>query len=254
MSVRRMTAIVTSGILLCVLLLSCARAGVTDVTEADFEVSGLWLLEAVDGLDLPADVPSQDGCIGTVLGGELTLNVAMSDVLPLYSWSAGGGPERCGETVNEGVQLDDDFGSWTRGESTIHFRRYQSEDRYVGQLVGTGGVQSLLSLQRGAHTYTFRHLRRSDAPIGYIQATVVDETGALIDGAILKFLAPDGLITGGTTPLSGTFTTSGPPGEWQVTVTPPIGYLVPAAQPNPVHVTMFARATAQVRFELARSP
>lgn len=253
MSVRRMATLVKAGILACVILASCIRAGVTDVTEADFEVSGRWVLESVDGLELPADVPSHDGCVATVLGGELSLSVAKGEVLPLYIWSAGG-PERCGSTVKESVRLDDDFGSWTRRESTIHFRRYQSEDRYPGEMVGTGDLQSLLSFRRGSHTYSFRHLRRSDAPRGYIQVTVVDESGVLVDGAKLNFLAPDGLQSGGTTPLSGTFTTTGPPGEWQVTVTPPIGYVVPAAQPNPVRITMAANAMAHVRFELARSP
>jgi hypothetical protein len=150
------------------------------------------------------------------------------------------------------VRIGDDFGSWSREGTSMHFSSRKSRGNYTGEI--NVGPPLRLTIDDGEHTYTFRQARREGDPHGLVAVQAVDQFDAPVAGVALIFRTPDGIPAGGTTPSSGSFMTSGSPGTWGLTVTPPAGHVVPEHQPNPIEFTVTADEITQIRFELERLP
>ncbi len=88
--------------------------------------------------------------------------------------------------------------------------------------------------------YRFRRVRTPGQPGGYLSVALVEATGALVAGGTAAVAAPDGIVTDAGFSGYRPFVTSGPPGEWTVTVVPPTGYALASGQPNPARVAVTA--------------
>jgi len=89
--------------------------------------------------------------------------------------------------------------------------------------------------------------------VGSLAVEVV-EGGSLIAGAGVVIRSPDGEIARYTTSADRPLATSGIPGTWTVTVTPPSTYMVLTSQPNPVAVSVSRGQRTNVRVALERAP
>jgi hypothetical protein len=72
---------------------------------------------------------------------------------------------------------------------------------------------------------------------GLLRLRAEDEGGQGVGGVGVKIEYPrDVLSLSFTTDTQGRLHTSGPKGTWQLTITPPAGYTVPASQANPFSI------------------
>lgn len=192
------------------------------------ELTGIYLLESVDGSPLPQPVAPVLACPKGQMSGELHLNPGGVDYLPLYSWSICLVPGTTGDLT--------DFGEWNGNVNQLWLKSERGRATYPAQPSGSGGSAVTLSFLQDGHAFVFRLVRRNDAPTGVLEVSVFDETGNWVNGAQLLFLTGDGLPAGGTTNNNRALGGLGAVGAWSVTVTPPQGYVVPPAQPNPISV------------------
>jgi hypothetical protein len=88
---------------------------------------------------------------------------------------------------------------------------------------------------------------------GRLTVEVRDAAGR-VPGALLNLRSPEGEVSRFTTFSDRAMTTSGRPGTWQVSVTPPSTHTVPATQPNPVSVPVARGENRTLEITLARKP
>lgn len=201
------------------------------------DVTGAYLLEAIDGAPVP-----ENGAMS------LDLHPEIGETLPLYGWRAGLTAAGAGE---------DDFGRWALGAggTRVRFHSQRGLAPYESPIArGAGGAGVRVEVRgRGGRVYTFRRVRPFDGPQGSLRVSVVDGAAARVAGARLLFRAPDGLTEPAASSEGAPYTTSGPPGEWTVAITPPSGYALAAGQTNPARATVVVNQTVTVQVTLARS-
>jgi hypothetical protein len=237
--------------MLLVLSVACSGSAVDPGVE---DVSGTYVLDRVDGASLPVRITGEGGCEPTITDGRLDLDPAFSDRRPLYGWRAHGAP--CASDprpLADASVIARDAGEWTLRGDEVRFASVQGRGRYAAALArGPGGAAFMVEL--GGRSYAFRQVSRSGDPTSAVVVIVVDEVGRPVDGVPLLFGAPGGLVLRGASNVAVPFGTSGPPGTWTVTVTPPAGYVVAPGHPNPVTVTVAGGAQAEVRIVLSTVP
>lgn len=141
-----------------------------------------------------------------------------------------------------------DVGDWAIVSERVEFRSAAGNGRYNpalrrGSDAAAAPVLDVPAAGVSGGTYTFRRIRKSNGPAAFLSVAVVDTMGALVAGGSAELTAPDSITT--TAGFSGfrSFVTSGPPGEWTVTVIPAGGYRLAPGQANPVRVVVPAGAT-----------
>jgi hypothetical protein len=221
---------------------ACALIAVTSCVNSvggkdDQErVAGVYLLQSVDGVAMPAPVAPQQGCSRTVQKGNFTISVAGPDVVPQYDWSIAI-PAAC-QPVPSGVdQGGDDVGNWGFQTSTqLAFHSLMGRASYGGTLQETSGNPPAITFSYSGNSYRFVRVMRFDDPQGVVYVDVADQFGQPVPGVVLAFTFANGLEGGGTTPASGELGARGIVGQCKISITPAAGYAVPASQPNPMSV------------------
>jgi hypothetical protein len=222
------------------LLLLASTACVDSVgNRADEDrISGVYVVQSVDGVAMPTPLAPQQGCNRTV--GESILNVSAGgrDVAPEYDWSITINAD-C-QPVPSGVyQGGDDVGVWRFAQSSqLSFSSLMGRGSYSAALEETPGNPPAITLANAGNSYRFVRIMRFDDPQGVVYIDVVDQSGQRVRGVVLIFTFANGLKNGGTTPDSGELGVRGVVGECKISITPPAGYAVPASQPNPLSVTV----------------
>jgi hypothetical protein len=232
---------------------ACSTTAPT-VTPFDIPgISGIYVLDKIDGNSLPIKLASENGCERTATIGSLHLDPAGVDFEPLYGWSIGVSisctPVPSG--VNQGYA---DFGAWGGTRTSLTFTSDKGRGSYTGTPSSVGTSPITVGINQDGHQYSFRLVRRSDAELGSVAVSVLDESGAWVNFAILSFVTGDGLISGGTTNNDRAFGTSGAAGSWTITVTPPSGYTVPSSQPNPVTINVSPKSDLKLTMTLHKLP
>lgn len=202
-------------------------------------IKGGYTLESVNGKLLPAEIAVTVGCTRTVTRGGLDLTGPTVDVRPLYS-SEILTPTSCQPGSPNPTAFIEDFGTWTFDAPTVHFASQKGRGNYSGTQQSTGS-ETILTIEIDGNSYVFR--RSPETPKGILFVTFVDQTNAPVNGVTVRFGFPDGGTGGGTTQTDGQFGTSGTAGVWNVTITPPFGYIVPTSQANPFQVNVPASVT-----------
>jgi hypothetical protein len=90
----------------------------------------------------------------------------------------------------------------------------------------TGNPPAITFLNLG-NSYRFVRVVRWDDPQGYVDVSVVDQSGQRVPGVVLVFTFANGIEGGGTTPDSGEFATGGVVSQCSISITPPAGYALP---------------------------
>jgi hypothetical protein len=220
--------------------------------EDQERISGVYILQSVDGVAIPAPIAPQQGCNRTVQKGIFTISVGGPDVAPAYSWSIAIGAD-C-EPVPSGVyQGGDDVGAWRfRQSSQLWFASVMGQGSYSAALEETAGNPPAITFANAGNSYRFVRISRWDDPRGVVYVNVADQTGQPVPGAVLIFTFANTLQLGGTTPESGEVFAEGVVGECKISITPPPGYAVPASQPNPVSVTIVEGQAPRVKVTLTK--
>ena len=229
---------------------SCVNSmGGTDDQE---RISGVYILQSVDGVAIPAPIVPQQGCNRTVQKGIFTISAAGPDVAPQYDWSIAI-PADC-QPVPSGVyQGGDDVGNWRFQKSTqLSFNSVMGLGSYSAALEETPGNSPAITFATAGNSYRFVRVMRFDDPQGVIFVDVVDQSGQPVRGVVLMFTFANGLEGGGTTPDSGEFGDRGVVGECKIGITPPAGYAVPASQPNPLSVTVLEGQAPHIKVTLTK--
>jgi hypothetical protein len=201
-------------------------------------IAGIYILESVDGVAIPAAIAPQQGCNRTVQKGIFTISMAGPDVAPQYDWSIAI-PADC-QPVPSGVyQGGDDVGNWKFQTSAgLAFYSMMGRGAYNAALVEASGNPPAITFTNAGNSYRFVRIMRFDDPQGVVYINVVDQFGQPVPGVVLSFTFANGLEAGGTTGDSGEFGVRGVVGECKVGIAPPAGYTAPASQPNPISVTV----------------
>lgn len=240
-----------SALMFCFLVL-CSCNIITGNKEGQGRISGLYVLERVNGIAIPAPVAPQQGCNGTATKGTLTISAAGPDVLPTYDWGISIRVD-CSPVPAGVVQGDDDVGTWRFESNTrLAFNSMKRHGAYSAALEETPGSPPAITLANLGDSYRFKLLVRPDDPQGVVFVKVVDQEGQPIAGVRLLFTFANGLQGGGTTPASGEFGTGGVVGECKISITPPVGYQVPSSQPNPVSVSVVQGPALRIQVSLVK--
>jgi hypothetical protein len=229
---------------------SCVnRLGGRDDRE---RIAGVYILQSVDGVAIPAAVAPEQGCNRTVQKGNLAISPGRGHLIPDYSW---GIPivADC-QPVPPGVnQGGDDVGFWRFQTSTqLGFESQKRRGNYSVQLEETAGNPPAITLATDRNSFRFVRVLRFDDPQGVIFVDVVDQFGQPVPGAGLIFTFANSLEDSGTTPDSGELGSNGIAGECTISIIPPAGYAVPASQPNPLTVTVVANEAPHVKVTLTK--
>ena len=221
--------------------------------KADQErIAGVYILETVDGVAIPAAIAPQQGCNRTVQKGIFTISASGRDVVPEYDWSIAI-PADC-QPVPSGVyQGGDDVGAWQfRQSSQLSFFSGMGRGAYSAALEETSGNPPAITFANAGNSYRFVRIMRFDDPQGVVYVDVVDQSGQPVRGVVLMFTFANGLVNGGTTSDSGELGLRGVVGECKISITPPAGYAVPASQPNPISVTVVKDQAPHVNATLTK--
>lgn len=219
-----------------VAILSCVNS-VGGRDDQD-RISGLYILESVDGVAIPVPLAAQQDCNRTVQKGIFTISREGSDHPPQYDWSIAI-PADCTPVPSQVDQGGDDVGNWSFKTSTaLSFFSLMDRGGYGASLEEVPGNPPAVTFAYGGNSYRFVRLMRFDDPQGVVYVSFVDQFGEPVAGVVTSFVFANGLEQGGTTPASGEFGNRGVVGECKIGFTPPSEYTVPASQPNPISVTV----------------
>jgi hypothetical protein len=236
------------ALLICVLALPSCIA-IFGYGDAEKRFAGLYILESVDGVALPAPLAPQQGCNRTVRKvGTFSLSPAGPDVVPMYDWEIKVDAD-C-QPVPTGVfQGESDVGNWRLHSTHASLNSLTGKGAYGADFEESSGPTPSVTLSYLGNSYRFR---RFDEPFGVVYVTVVDQFGQPVEPVILHFTFQHGLEGGGTIGPAYEFGTSGPVGECSIRMTPPPGYEVPASQPNPFTVTLVESPAIHVQAKLTK--
>jgi hypothetical protein len=215
-------------------------------------IAGVYILQSVDGVAIPAPIAPQQGCNRIVQNGTFTISAAGPDVVPEYDWSIAI-PADC-QPVPSGVyQGGDDVGAWQfRQSSQLSLASLMGRGSYSAALEETPGNPPAITFANAGNSYRFVRIMRFDDPQGVVYVDVVDQSGQPVRGVVLMFTFANGLEGGGTTPDSGELGLRGVVGECKISITPPAGYAVPASQPNPISVTVVEGQAPHIKATLTK--
>jgi hypothetical protein len=220
--------------------------------EDQQRISGVYVLERVDGAPIPASIAPQEGCNRTVRKGIFRITAGGVEVRPTYDWTVSIDAD-C-QPVPPGALLgDDDVGAWGFQQSTqLSFSSMMDHGSYSASLEEVPGNPPAITIINLGNSYRFVRVMRWDDPQGYVDVSVVDQAGQRVRGVVLIFTFANGIQGGGTTPDSGEFATGGVVGQCSISITPPAGYALPASQPNPISVTVVEDTSIQVQVTLTK--
>jgi hypothetical protein len=215
---------------------SCVNSAGTRADED--RISGVYVVQSVDGVAMPTPLAPQQGCNRIVGESILKVSAGSRDVAPEYDWSITIDAD-C-QPVPSGVyQGGGDVGVWRFAQSSqLAFSSLMGRGSYSAALEETPGNPPAITLANAGNSYRFVRIMRFDDPQGVVYLDVVDQSGQPVRGVALLITFANGLKNGGTTPDSGELGVRGVVGECTISITPPSGYAVPASQPNPFSVTV----------------
>lgn len=224
----------TAGFVLWLLALnSCINS--TGGRDDQERISGLYVLEQVNGQRIPATLPTQQGCGRTARNGILTISAAGPDVQPMYDWGVQFDTD-CDPAPSGVLRGIDDVGTWHYRSAQLSFNSLMGRGSYSAALQEVSGNPPAVTVVYQGDSYRYVRLMRWDDSQGVVFVRVVDQSGQPVAGVQLIFTFANGIQGGGTTPASGEFGTGGVVGECKIAITPGAGYEVAATQPNPVSV------------------
>lgn len=215
-------------------------------------ISGVYVLERVDGVQIPAPVAPQEGCNRTLRDGIMSISAGGSDLRPMYDWSFAIVTD-CDPVPPSVSQGTDDVGTWSFFPTTLSFKSMKGLGAYSVTLQEASRNPPVVTFVYDGSSYRFVRVMRFDDPQGVVYVKVVDQFGQPVAGGGLMFTFANGLQSGGTTPATGEYGTGGIVGECKVTIIPPAGYEVPASQPNPFTVTLVESPTLRVQVSLTKN-
>lgn len=231
-SMRRPEA--RAGVLLLLITLACGDPTNADPSDSSPTAAvGAYVLERVDGRLLEATGY-----------GSLRLTAGAGDSAR-YQWEVY-------SALTPGGAVD--AGTWDQSGTQVHFQsRYFGRPSYFGQFAATPDPTSdgapagaRVTLRRLAgqtstieQTYIFRRVRTaSDTGTARLAVYVVDPTGRVVPGTLVIVRQPDGLVTRLGTLGPGPTVLGGPPGVWEVAITPPRSYALAPGQAGQLRVAV----------------
>ena len=215
-------------------------------------IAGIYILQSVDGVAIPAPIAPQQGCNRIVQKGSFSISVGGPGGGPMYSWSIAI-PADC-QPVPSGVYRGgDDVGAWRFHQSSqLSFVSMMGQGSYTAALEETAGNPPAITFPNAGNSYRFVRINRWDDPRGLVYVDVVDQSGQPVSGVVLVFTFASGLEMGSTTQESGEVFAEGFVGECKISITPPAGYAVPASRPNPVSVTIVQGQAPHIKATLTK--
>lgn len=230
-------------------LSSCS--GIFGNQDDERRISGVYVLERVDGAAVPASIAPQEGCNRTVRDGVLTISAGGSDLRPMYDWSFAI-DTNCDPVPPSVFQGTDDAGGWSFASPRLLFTSMKGQGDYGVTLEEADGNPPAVTFDYLGNSYRFVRLMRFDDPQGVVYVKFVDQSGQPVAGVGLMFTFANGLKGGGTTPETGEYGAGGVVGECRITIIAPSGYDVPASQPNPFTVSIVQSPTLHVQVVLTK--
>jgi len=240
------------------LTLAFSLLGITSCTDIlasrdnQRRISGVYVLERVDGAQIPTPVAPQEGCNRTLRDGIMSISAGGSDLQPMYDWSFAIVAD-CDPVPPSVFQGRDDVGTWNYSPTTLSFKSMKGLGAYSVTLEEASGNPPVVTFVYAGSSYRFVRVMRFDDPQGVVYVKVVDQFGQPIAGVGLIFTFANGLESGGTTPATGEYGTGGIVGECKISIIPPAGYEVPVSQPNPFTVSIVESPTLHVQISLTKN-
>lgn len=240
-----------------VLLLGCGACSSTTGPDAS-PVLGLYILTKVDGAPLPvppAAPGSANPCPPAITDGQFSLQQG-ARTPPLFTVSVVAS-RACdpGGIPTDATQVVKDGGSWSITGSRFSFTSspYNGHGSYQGTVESLSPVP-IVSIPFGGHTYTFRRLDAYADQQAGATATIVDESGARVGGALIVFHSPNGLVERTYSLTTGTpLAAPASLGTEVINIGPPSGYTFAPGQRNPVEIEIKRGELAQVTVVLTRT-
>lgn len=240
------------------LTLAFSLLGMTSCSEIfssrgnERRISGVYVLDRVDGAQIPAPVAPQEGCNRTVRDGIMSISAGGSDLQPMYDWSFAIATD-CDPVPPSVFQGRDDVGTWNFSPTTLSFKSMKGLGAYSVTLEEASGNPPVVTFSYAGSSYRFVRVMRFDDPQGVVYVKFVDQFGQPIAGVGLIFTFANGLQSGGTTPATGELGTGGIVGECKISIIPPAGYEVPVSQPNPFTVSIVESPRLYVQVSLTKN-
>jgi hypothetical protein len=242
---------------LCTLTLAFSLLGITSCNNVlsnrdnQERISGVYVLERVNGAQVPTTVAPQEGCNRTVRDGIMSISPGGSDLQPMYDWTIAIISD-CDPIPPSVDQGRDDVGMWSFLPTTLSFKSMKSLGAYSATLEEASGNPPVVTFVYAGNSYRFTRVMRFDDPQGVVYVKIVDQFGQPVAGVGLKFVFANGLQSGGTTPATGEYGTGGIVGECTISIIPPFGYDVPVSQPNPFTVAITEGPALHVQVTLTK--
>ena len=239
------------------LLLGC-NLGPNTTSPGVRAVLGLYILTHVDGAPLPsppAAPGSADPCPPAVTDGEFSL-IQGPRTPQLYTLSVAAS-RACdpGGIPSDATGVLEDGGGWSISGNQISFTSSPSNGHgsYRGT-VDSLSPEPIVSVPFGGHTYTFRRLDPDRDQSAGVAATIVDESGAPVPGALIVFHSSNGQVERGFSGTTKTpFAVPASLGTEVINIGPPSGYTFAPGQSNPVEVEIKSGQLAQVTVLLMKT-
>ncbi len=244
----------------CAILALFIGLGCIGTTEpASPAITGVYVLDSLDGVRLPVLSPSFFSCSGPITRGELNVSPENSESPNNYGlWVSQANNCESPKTTDSEIELVIDFGTWNARGNRVEFHSgtryglgdYGSEMRSPGSI---GGLGPVLALQIGEHRYSWRRVRTYNSPAASISIEVIDQDGKPVANGRLEFRYADGLTGGLVSSIDRPIAlASAPPGTAvSILLRPPAGYSIASGQQYPARAV--AGQTEKVTIRLIRS-
>lgn len=235
-------------------LLAAACGQPTEPASA--RVSGVYVLERLNGVAMPAILGSFATCPGPISYGELGLGPTYADGTPqLYTFAVyrGRACEPAGDPVDQRLQVGEDAGFWSVDGDRVTFKsvRAYGFGTYYGQVPGSnvaGAPGPMLEFTIGGQAYLWRRVRPPTDSHASLPVSAIDEQGRIVNGVRLEVRESSGLVSNGVTSFDRPFGLGAVPG---VTVTIharlPTGYAFAPGQANPVSAVVGSTTEVIIR-------
>lgn len=228
--------------------------------EVGAEASGVYVLDSIDGVRLPAAAPGGAGdpsCPTMITDGVLVLRPQTVDALPLYDLAVFARPACDSVRFPNPRPAVSEIGNWSRVGTSLRFTS-RSSATSLGAIETSGSAIRITSTFVG-RTYAFHRVRPYRAAASYVSISIVDESGRVVDGARVSSRTSDGIVECcGLSGSGSALLIMGPPGSGSVRVwvDPPAGYSIAPAQSNPidVHTTAGQTTSAVIRLAARSAP
>ncbi|MBA3405888.1 MAG: hypothetical protein H0U13_14605 [Gemmatimonadaceae bacterium] len=222
-------------------------------------ISGVYVLERLNGAAMPVILRSFATCPGPISYGDLSLGRTYAETPQLYSFAIQRARpcEPAGDPAEQPVIIGSDAGFWSVDGDRVAFKSVRANGfgTYQGRLRDSddaGVAGPVIEFTIGGQAYIWRRVRGESDSLSSISISVFDQQGRFVNGVKLEFRENTGLVSYGTTNNDRPFGSGTVPGvTFTIHFRLPAGFSLAPGQAHPV--TAVAGSTSEVIIRVIRA-